>query len=75
MNIQEDYVIKSLLLVLPAALLVPAPVSAAEASHQTTAASSGRSVSHDAREAWFRQSVGDILEGRAATPPKHEERH
>ena len=67
--------IKSLLLVLPAALLVSAPVSATEAPHQSTTTSSGRSVSHDAREAWFRQSVGDILEGRAATPPKHEERH
>ena len=67
---------KSLLIVLPLALLVSAPASATEsATHHVTATSSGRSVGHDAREAWFRHSIGDILEGRAATTPGQQGRH
>ncbi len=75
MNAQEDYVIKSLLLVLPAALLVCVPASATETTHHSPAVSSGRSVSQDAREAWFRNRVGDILEGRTGTLSRQERRH
>ncbi len=66
MNAQEADVPKSLLLVLPAAVLVSALSLAAEPIHHPTMISSGRFVSRDARETWFRQAVGDLLEGRVA---------
>ena len=59
---------KSLRLVLPAALLISVPAWATEPAHQSTTISSDRSVSQGARDEWFRNSVGDILEGRAASP-------
>ena len=62
--------IKSLFLVLPATLLVSGSVSATPPTHRSTAVASSRSVSHNAHEAWFRQSIGDILEGRVAAPTK-----
>ena len=64
---------KSLLLVLPATLLFSVSTLAAGSIHGR-GISSGRSVSQDAREAWFRSSIGDILEGRVAVPARREGR-
>ncbi len=58
---------KSLLLVLPVALLVCAPPSIAQTAQRSAVMSSGRSASRDVHEAWFRQAIGDILEGRTAS--------
>ena len=67
MNAQEVAVHKSLLLVLPALLLMtPMATAAAERIALEPAVSSGRSASAGGHDAWFRKAVGDILEGRAA---------
>lgn len=51
-------------------LLMSAPAYAEGSDRHTTTMSSGRSASAGEREAWFRQCVNDILEGRADASPK-----
>ena len=62
---------KSIILVLPMVLAVYAPPSFAQTTSRPAVISSGRSVSRDVREAWFRQCIGDILEGRAMTAKRN----
>ena len=64
MNAREVDVSKSLIVAFGAALLAASPLSAAEPTHRPGVVSSGRSISRDARGAWFRQHVEDILVGR-----------
>ena len=66
MNAQEADVSKSLIVAVCATLLVASPLSAAEPIHRSDIVSSGRSISRDTREAWFRQHVEDILVGPTA---------
>lgn len=74
MNAREASVPKSLIIV-PFSLLLITPALADQPPHRAAAVTAGRSVSHDAREAWFRQSVGDILEGRVAATPRQDTAH
>ena len=60
---------RMLFIVLPATLLAFGTASASQ-PRQHSRMSSGRSVSHDVRAAWFRHSVGDILVGHVTGPAK-----
>ena len=75
MNAQEADVPKSLMIVLSATMLFASPLSAVEPPHDTGVTAFGQPASRDAREAWFRQQIGEILAGRPALSHGTDEGH